>query len=110
MVTILVILIYLILLYTVVGWGKIIHCMKMWFRSEYWTSYNIIEFMAWMAKAAIIVPGLLFGIQIWELYFVALITSSLLIWASMRKLLPTLVAFNSLWIAISFVVIVKNLL
>ncbi len=107
--TLLVTLIYLTLLYTIVGWGRIISCMKMWGQREYWTNYNVIEFAAWLAKALIIVPGLLFGVQIWQLYFVALFTSSLLIWASMRKLLPTLVAFNTLWIAISFIVIVRNL-
>ena len=38
-----------------------------------------------------------------------LLTSALLIWVSERKLLPTMVAFNTLWIGLSSVVIVRNL-
>jgi hypothetical protein len=33
----------------------------------------------------------------------------LLIWASMRKDLPTLIIFNTLWVIISTTVIVKNI-
>lgn len=81
----------------------------MFFEGEYWTDYNIIEFAAWMAKAAIIVPGLIFGVEIWWLHFLTLITSSLLIWASMRKSLPTLIVFNTIWIVISLTIIFKHL-
>ncbi len=77
---------------------------------SYWTDYNIIEFMAWMAKAIIIIPGLLFGVELWYMHFLTLITSSLLIWASMRKSLPTLIVFNTLWIGISTYIILKNIL
>ena len=77
---------------------------------EYWVSYNTIEFAAWMAKAAIIVPGLVFGKEIWWLHFLTLATSSLLIWASMRKSLPTLIVFNTLWIIISLTIILRNIL
>jgi hypothetical protein len=82
----------------------------MWFKSEYWTTYNLVEVISWFAKAIIIVPGLIFNINIWWLYFVTLTTSLTLIWASNKKLLPTLVAFNTLWAWISCVVLVKNLL
>lgn len=75
----------------------------------YWTDYNIIEFAAWMAKAIIIVPGLIFGIELWYFHFLTLITSSLLIWASMRKSLPTLIVFNTIWIMISLTIIIKHL-
>lgn len=81
----------------------------MFFEKEYWTDYNTVEFAAWMAKALIIVPGLVFGKEIWWLHFFTLITSSLLIWASMRKSLPTLIAFNTLWIGISLTIILRNL-
>lgn len=77
---------------------------------EYWTSYNKIEMAAWMAKAAIIIPGLVFGKEIWWLHFITLLTSSLLIWASMRKSLPTLIVFNTIWIIISLTIILRNLL
>lgn len=76
---------------------------------EYWTDYNIIEFSAWMAKAIIIVPGLLFGIELWYMHFLTLLTSSLLIWASMKKSLPTLILFNTIWLVISLTIIIKNI-
>ncbi len=77
---------------------------------KYWTDYNIIEFAAWMAKAMIIVPGLIFGIELWYFHFLTLLTSSLLIWASMRKSLPTLIVFNTIWIIISLTIILKHLI
>jgi len=75
----------------------------MYVNKEYWCDYNVIEFAAWMAKA------LIFGIEIWWLHFITLITSSLLIWASMKKSLPTLIVFNTIWILISLTIIVRNL-
>lgn len=98
------------IVYTITGWQKVFNCYKMWFKREYWTDYNIIEASSWIAKAIIIIPGLIFGIQIWQFYFVALITSMTLIWASNRKLLPTLVGFNTLWIWLSMMVISQNLI
>lgn len=95
--------------YTIVGWKNIASCYRMWFTKAYWTNYNIIEALSWVAKAAIIIPGLIFGVQIWQLYFVALATSMTLIWASNRKLLPTLVGFNTLWIWLSCMVVAQNL-
>jgi hypothetical protein len=97
------------IVYTVTGWQKVLDCYKMWFTREYWTDYNIIEAASWVAKAIIIIPGLIFGIQLWQFYFVALITSMSLIWASNRKLLPTLVGFNTLWIWLSMMVIAQNI-
>ena len=94
--------------YTITGWKKVFDCYRMWFTREYWTDYNIIEAASWIAKAIIIIPGLIFGVQIWQFYFVALVTSMTLIWASNRKLLPTLVGFNTLWIWLSMMVIAQN--
>jgi hypothetical protein len=91
-------------------WRKIFDCYKMWFTREYWTDYNAVEFASWFTKAIIIVPGLIFGVQIWWLYFLTLATSITLIWASNRKLLPTLVAFNTLWAWISCMVLAQHLL
>ena len=96
--------------YHFTGWQKIAQCYRMWFTRRYWTNYNIIEAASWIAKAMIIIPGLIFGIQIWQLYFVALATSVTLIWASNQKLLPTLVAFNTLWIWLSMMVISQNII
>lgn len=84
-------------------------CYGMWFTKEYWTNYNTVEFASWVAKIFIIVPGLIFGIQLWWLYFFTLATSLTLIWASNKKLLPTLVGFNTVWAWISCMVLAKNL-
>ena len=97
-------------IYTVVGWKNIRDCYAMWFTREYWTNYNIIEAASWIAKAIIIIPGLIFGIQIWQFYFVSLFTSLTLIWASNKKLLPTLVGFNTLWIWLSMMVIAQQVI
>jgi len=98
------------IVYTHSGWKNIFSCYKMWFTKEYWTDYNITEALAWWTKATIIVPALIFGVNIWQLYFVSLITSAALIWASNKKLLPTLVGFNTLWIWLSMMVIAQNVI
>ena len=97
------------MVYTFTGWKNIINCYKMWFTKKYWTNYNIIEATSWVAKAIIIIPALIFGINIWQFYIISLITSITLIWASNKKLLPTLVGFNTLWIWLSLMVIVQNI-
>jgi hypothetical protein len=98
------------IIYTVIGWSKIFVCLRMFFSRTYWVNYNVIEFLAWFTKALIIIPGLIFGIEIWQLHIGTLVTSTLLIWASMRKLLPTLLLFNTLWVGISTVIIVRNII
>lgn len=97
-------------LYSHIGWRKLREVYGMWFTREYWTDYNIVEFASWAAKAVIIVPGLIFGISIWWLYWFTLLTSATLVWASYRKLLPTLVAFNTIWIFISIMVLAQHLI
>ena len=97
------------IVYTHSNWQKIKECYEMWFTKEYWTDYNTVEFLSWLAKAIIIVPGLIFGIQLWWLYWFTLLTSATLVWAAYRKLLPTLVGFNTLWIFISIMVLTKHL-
>lgn len=98
------------IVFTHSNWGKIRDCFSLWFKKEYWTDYNTVEFASWAAKALIIVPGLIFGIQLWWLYFFTLITSLGLIWASNKKLLPTLVGFNVIWAWISCMVLAQHLL
>jgi len=95
--------------YTHSRWDKIRDCYGLWFTREYWTDYNTVEFASWTAKAVIIVPGLIFGVSIWWLFFLTLFTSLTLIWASNRKLLPTLVGFNTIWVWISCMVLAQNL-
>ena len=96
--------------YRHIAFAKMRECYSMWFRREYWTDYNTVEFASWAAKAAIIVPGLIFGISIWWLYFFTLATSLTLIWASEKKLLPTLVGFNTIWAWISCMVLAQHLI
>jgi hypothetical protein len=97
------------LLYRHIGWDKIRDSYGLWFTREYWTDYNTVEFLSWFTKAIIIVPGLIFGISLWWLYFLTLFTSATLVWASYRKVLPTLVGFNTIWIFISIMVLAQNL-
>jgi len=96
--------------YTHTRWSEIKKCYGMWFTREYWTDFNIVEGLSWLTKAIIIVPGLIFGVSVWWFYFLTLATSLTLIWASNRKLLPTLVAFNTLWAWISCMVLAQHLL
>lgn len=97
------------LVYARVGFVNIANSYRMWFEEGYWVNYNIVEALAWLAKAAVILPGLIWQKEIWELHIITLLTSALLIWVSERKLLQTIVAFNTLWIGLSSVVIVRNL-
>jgi hypothetical protein len=97
------------LVYHHITFAKIKECYSMWFKKEYWTDYNTVEFLSWTAKAFIIVPGLIFGISVWWLYFFTLATSLTLIWASEKKLLPTLVGFNTIWVWISCMVLAQHL-
>ena len=87
-------------LYLAIGAKKIFERYALFLKKDYWTDYNIIEFFAWFAKAAIIIPGLVLGQEIWWLHFLTLATSSLLIWASMRKSLPTLITSALLAVAL----------
>jgi hypothetical protein len=100
----------IIILYSIIGWKRIFDRYRMFLNKNYWTDYNTIEFTAWFAKAIIIIPGLVFGIEIWYLHFLTLLTSSLLIWASMRKDLPTLIAFNTIWICLSLTILIRHLI
>ena len=95
-------------LYTLVGVRNIGERYRMFFTKGYWINYNTIEFAAWMAKAIIIIPGLVFGIELWWGHWITLLTSSLLIWASMKKSLPTLILFNTIWIGISLWILIKH--
>jgi len=103
-------LIVVAVVYSHSGWAKIRDCYLMWFDRKYWTDYNFIEAISWLTKAIIIVPGLIFGLQIWWFYVLALITSATLIWASNKKLLPTLVGFNTLWIWLACMVLAQHLI
>ena len=109
MIYLLTFVIFITALYSAIGFNKILDRYKMYLTKEYWTDYNIIEAAAWISKAAIIIPGLIFGIEVWQLHFLTLATSSALIWAMMRKILPTLILFNNICIFISLNIIIRNL-
>lgn len=100
----------IIVVYHHCGFGEIRRVYLLWFNRDYWTSYNIVEAVSWACKAIVIVPGLVFGLNIWWLYFGTLISSLALIWASNKKLLPTLVAFNTLWVWMSLMVLCEHLI
>lgn len=75
---------------------------------KYWTRANIVEFAAFVIKAAIIIPGLLFDLQFWWLYIFALVSSLGLIWSSTVKTIPTLIWFNILWSILAIIAIARN--
>ena len=77
---------------------------------KYWNKANTVEFFAFVVKALIIIPGLLFETQWWWLYLFALATSFMLIWSSTVKTLPTLIWFNILWVFLAIAAIIKNLI
>lgn len=75
---------------------------------KYWNLPNTVEFFAFITKAIIIIPGLLFGISIWWIYIIALITSLSLIWSSTVKTLPTLIWFNLIWSSLAITFLLKH--
>lgn len=83
--------------------------LKSMLHKGYWNRANTVEFAAFVVKAAIIIPGLVFDIQFWWLYVLALITSFMIIWSSTVKTLPTLIWFNILWVFLAIIGIVKNI-
>lgn len=84
-----------------------LYALKTMMHKEYWTKANTVEFFAFAIKAIIIIPGLLFGIEVWWLYIFALISSAGLIWSSTVKTMPTLIWFNILWIILATTFIVR---
>ena len=80
--------------------------LKTMFHKKYWNKANTVEFIAFLVKGLIIIPGLLFGMSIWWLYIFALGSSLGLIWSSTVKTMPTLIWFNILWslLAITYLI------
>jgi len=76
-------------------------------RKEYWNKPNTIEFFAFVAKGAVIIPGLLFDFSVWWFYIFALVSSLGLIWSSTVKTIPTLIWFNILWSLLAIIYIAK---
>lgn len=84
-----------------------IEALKLMLKKEYWTKANSVEFFAFVIKAVIIIPGLLFNYQIWWFYIFALISSLMIIWSSTVKTIPTLIWFNILWTILAITAILK---
>lgn len=87
-----------------------IQALKTMGHRKYWTKANVVEFFAFIVKATIIIPGLLFDTQIWWLYIFALISSLALIWSSTVKTIPTLIWFNIVWSFLALFAIAKHFL
>ena len=85
-----------------------IYALKTMGKKKYWNRPNTVEFFAFIVKAMIIIPGLLFGIQIWWFYIFAALSSLGLIWSSTKKTIPTLIWFNILWTTLAIVAIAKH--
>ena len=87
---------------------EFIDALKTMGHKKYWTKANTVEFFAFVAKAAIIIPGLIFNISIWWFYIFALVSSLGIIWSSTVKTIPTLIWFNILWSLLAIAFIAKH--
>ncbi len=84
-----------------------VSALKTMLNRQYWNKPNTVEFFAFVAKAVIIIPGLLLNKQIWWLYIFALVSSLMLIWSSTVKTIPTLIWFNIIWSILAITAIIK---
>ena len=55
-----------------VGFSNTANSYRMWFEDGYWINYNFLEALAWLAKAAVILPRLIWQKKIWERHIVTL--------------------------------------
>jgi hypothetical protein len=94
--------------YYLTGWQKVKECLLMWVSRKYWTNYNFVEASSYLSKMAIIVSQVLFYATVWWFYLITLISSLALIWASNKKLLPTMILFNTAWVAVSCFVLART--
>ncbi len=94
--------------YYLTGWQKVKECLLMWVSPKYWTNYNFVEATSYLSKMAIIVSQVLFYTTVWWFYLITLISSLALIWASNKKLLPTMILFNTAWVAVSCFVLSRT--
>jgi hypothetical protein len=81
---------------------------KRLFERKYWNKTNTIEFLAFTTKLVIIIPGLIFGVQVWWFFVFALLSSLALIFTSTVKTLPTIIYFNIAWSILATVAILKH--
>jgi len=88
--------------------NNIKYVLSQMFSRFYWNKVNFIEFISFMIKVIIIVPGLLFEKQWWWLYIFALLSSTSLVWTSTKKTLPTIIIFNIIWCCLAVTTILKH--
>jgi hypothetical protein len=81
---------------------------KRLFERKYSNLTNTIEFFAFTTKLCIIVPGLIFGYQVWWFFVFALVSSLALILTSTVKTLPTIIYFNVGWTILATIAILKH--
>jgi len=100
---------FIYIIYSATGFQRVREVYAMWIDKQYWKKrYNIVEAMAWSGKLLVILPAIFFSYEVWWAHIITLFTSGLLIWVSEQKLLPTLLAFNTLWIGISSFILVRH--
>jgi hypothetical protein len=87
---------------------EFIDALKTMGHKKYWTKANTVEFFAFVVKATIIIPGLIFDVSIWWFYIFALVSSLGIIWSSTVKTIPTLIWFNILWSLLAIAYIAKH--
>jgi hypothetical protein len=87
---------------------EIVEVTKQLGHRSYWSTTNTIEFIAFSTKLSIIIPGLIFGIQFWGMYVLALISSLALILTSTTKTLPTIIYFNVGWTILATMALAKH--
>ena len=47
------------LVFARVGFVNIVNSLRIWFEDGYWVNYNVVEALALLAKAAVILPGII---------------------------------------------------
>lgn len=76
----------------------------------YWTWYNIAEW-AWISvRMGIIVPVMIFGLFIWQLYFLGFAAACVITWVSIKKKMPEFVFYYTFWIWLSSTILLSHLL
>lgn len=56
------------LVYAHIGFGNILKGYPIWFEESYWSNYNVVEAIVWSAKAAVIIPSLVWQPEVPQLY------------------------------------------
>lgn len=88
--------------------NQILCAVKTMSSPAYWTKPNTVEAGGFAIKLIIIFPGLLFSVQWWWLYVLAIFSSAALVWSSTAKTLPTIILFNAMWIILATIAIAKH--